>query len=367
MKNKQSTLGQQQQMSSQMSKTKTTTCLFVSPPYRKIRFHSQKVSKAIQLSSGEIVTTGGWNDDFQLWSNDMEECLFHFNTHCYVNSIIELSPREILYCSGGRMFIWTPHPEDHTATHQPFQQPDDKYRLFQLVLLPNQQLVAGMDGEKSRIYTWNVNDKMLVQTLENSYIRTDSFLVGLKDGRLVCGTFEGFLMEWSYSSEYGHQKLRFVVPSIRRTITCMIVLQNGLVATGTSEWTSNYSDPKLGMASVRVWDLNKDTMVELYGHKDEINSMVEMKDGVILSLSSDYRDSFRMWDFNTGRSQSVLISDANRRLIVLQDGSIMYFLDNDGYMYFSKTFRSVSDLTDLFRSHSRSLFLSDISPLSHKK
>jgi len=92
----------------------------------------------------------------------------------------------------------------------------------------------------------------------------------------------------------------------------LTALADGLVAIGTRRWGSECSNPRYTRASIQVWDPERNTMVEMFGHNGGINSIVEMKNGVLLSLSNDYIGSFRVWDFNAGRSHYVLDYYYNR-------------------------------------------------------
>jgi len=202
---------------------------------------------------------------------------------------------------------------------------DDIY-IQKLVLLQNQQLVAGVNQNKA-IYIWSVNNKRLIQTLEADDLAEDPLMVGLKDGRLLCETPKGFRI-WSYSTENGHKQQTGTAPPIREAITCITALQNGLLAIGT---TSGFT----GTAYIHVWDPEKGIVMGIHVGYGAINSIVEVKNGVLLSIYSC--GLFQIWDLNTGRSQSVFEYHGQKGMVLLRDGSIMFF--HSGHLEFSKTFR----------------------------
>ena len=229
-----------------------------------------------QLSNGNIITTAGNNNNINIWTRKDKEDDYivsqSLSSHTKaVLTVAELQNGKLI--SGGMdnlIIIWD---KDVNGSYMEKQRIKDKKPIIKIIALQNNKFAFTSDNRVRIMIQKQIKKENAKDTKELNDVFDD-----LDFDNNIESEEDPFIVCYKLSKHVGRVK-------------SMMQMKNGYLITGGSEMASKKDN------SIMVWkpnDLDGFFHVQtLNGHKSDINGLIELKDGRILSSSKDR--TLRIW------------------------------------------------------------------------
>ena len=229
-----------------------------------------------QLANGNIITTAGNNNNINIWSRQNKENNFtksqSLSSHSKaVLTVAELQNGKLI--SGGMdntIIIWD---KDVNGSYIEKQRIIDKKPIIKIIPLHNNKFAFTSDN----IVRIMIQKAIKKEKKENAKELTDVF-DDLEFDQNIEDDVDPYIVCYKISKHVGRVK-------------AMLQLNNGYLVTGGSEMSGKKD------SSIIIWKPNELEgyfyVQTLNGHKSDINGLIELKDGRILSSSKDR--TLRIW------------------------------------------------------------------------
>lgn len=147
--------------------------------------------------------------------------------------------------------------------------------------------------------------------LENNFEKINKYLDKI-------GSMNFFPIEISFLNYENKNSLKTELMKCESTIrsshswvNCLVELQDKRLASGSGDWAGS-SDK-----TIRIWNLKTFTQdFELKGHLDDVLSLVQLKDGRLISGSLD--KTIKIWDLNLKKEEKTLLAHEGNVQCLLQ-------------------------------------------------
>ena len=231
-----------------------------------------------QLSNGNIVTTAGNNNNINIWSRKDKEDDYivsqSLSSHTKaVLTVAELQNGKLI--SGGMddlIIIWD---KDINGSYMEKQRIKDKKPIIKIIALQNNKFAFTSDN-RVRIMI----QKQIKKEKENN-----------EDTKELNDVFDDLDFDNNIESEEDPYIVCYKLSKHAGRVKSMMQMKNGYLITGGSDM-GNKKD-----SSILIWKPNELDgffyVQTLTGHKSDINGLIELKDGRILSSSKDR--TLRIW------------------------------------------------------------------------
>ena len=256
-----------------------------------------------QLSNGNIITTAGNNTTINIWHKKDKEDDFivrqSLSSHTKaVLTVVELQNGKLI--SGGMdnlIIIWD---KDINGSYLEKQRIKDKKPIIKIIALKENKFAFTSDN-RVRIMLQKKIKKEKGKEPENTKELNDVF-DDLDFDNNIETEEDPFIVCYKLSKHVGRVK-------------CMLQMRNDYLITGGGEMSGKKDN------SIIIWkpnDLNGFYYVQtLTGHKSDINGLIELKDGRILSSSKDR--TLRIW--------KSFIKEDNKNSKENKENTIQYQID----------------------------------------
>ena len=174
-------------------------------------------------------------------------------------------------------------------------------------LLENGYLAAG--GEKLdviEIEIWQFNNKTLVNKIITSYSNTVKSLAYVGSGLLASTDGNQNSIEiWNVTSG----QLENTLDGHADAVNFLLTLKNGSLVSGSSDNTIKFLDANSGKL-LNTWT----------GHSEMVNSLAEFRDMGLLASGGD--DGIRVWDLSNGKLLAYFNDTEANHIVALANGSL---------------------------------------------
>ena len=257
---------------------------------KKITGQCGAICSMTQLSNGSIITTAGNSNNINIWSREEEEDNFvvrqSLSSHTKaVLTVAELQNGKLI--SGGLdnlIIIWD---KDINGAYMEKQRIKDKKPIIKIIALQNNKFAFTSDNR--------------VRIMIQKEIKKDNG----KNTKELNDVFDDLDFDNNMENEENNFIVCYKLTKHVGRVKCMLQMRNGYLITGGGEMSGKKDN------SIIIWkpnDLDGFFYVQtLTGHKSDINGLIELKDGRILSSSKDR--TLRIW-------KSFIKEDKNKENVI---------------------------------------------------
>ena len=281
-----------------------------------IAAHQKPVSSVAISQNGEVIATGGSDNDVKLWDLKTGKEINRFSQHLGNVWAVAISPDSQTVASGSadtKIMLWDVKTGKLKQTL--FGHTD---QVHAIAWSPDGQTLAsgsGGVGKDFSVRLWDVASGKETAVLKGHNDRVYAIAFSADGDKLATGSLDKTINIWDSKSGEILQTLdgsKFSVDSLLFT------------PNGQSLISSDYLD-------IKVWNLNTGEANTLKGHRDVINAIALSNDGQYLATASKDK-TVKLWDLARGQEIATLTGHNQEvRSVAFSDGYLVSG-DTDGKM-----------------------------------
>ena len=273
-----------------------------------IAAHQKPVASVAISQNGEVIATGGSDNDVKLWDLKTGKEINRFSQHLGNVWAVAISPDSQTVASGSadtKIMLWDVKTGKLKQTL--FGHTD---QVHAIAWSPDGQTLAsgsGGVGKDFSVRLWDVASGKETAVLKGHNDRVYAIAFSADGDKLATGSLDKTINIWDSKSGEILQTLdgsKFSVDSLLFT------------PNGQSLISSDYLD-------IKVWNLNTGEANTLKGHRDVINAIALSNDGQYLATASKDK-TVKLWDLASGKEIATLTGHNQEvRAVAFRDGYLV--------------------------------------------
>ena len=285
--------------------------------------HDKYITSLLVLNDDKILTTAR-DFSMKLWDEKTDQYILDKKIEKRCGNVICALPIEnnkLLTSSAtnSTIYMWAPNPNEGLAIDQSLSLHTDI--VLSMIRLQNGNLVSS--GKDNTVIIWQKNEGGFYE--EKQSIKGEKpilKLIALQNNKFGYTSDDGILI---IMDQTGEEKKYENICELNHEgrILCMCELRNGYIFTGGNGLNGKKNN------HIYIWKPDKDKgyvhSQTLSGHKSDVNDMIQLKDGRIISSSRDR--TLIIWKENVvvGNNNENNKDDKNNDIKYMKDETLMEY------------------------------------------